>query len=597
MAGRTIIQHYHTTGTTAPVASNLEYGEIAVGAGSTNTHLYIKDDTGALRTFSPAATNTITAGSGKYFTSLTQVDGKLVSGATANLPSGDGGGAYLPLSGGTVDGGLTVSGCLVVDEDITASYVEANEFCATAVINVDYAIYDCGDLYVDGYTSFGSDVEMYGPVWVENEMTVYDKPFNIEASGADSKSQLIFKNNQATNDGAMSSEFASIKGVYEGVDDSWTDEYVPYGKIEFYVTNSDGFGADAVLEQGEFRVGGVALGSNTKLSNLTVSGATTFNGTINAKGALTVNNNLTVTGTTTLSTGGTVYTGNVNIASGSHVFFNRADWNYISLPDSDYAALAICRGIAGGSNAQYLLSHDSFRPANDNTKTIGTSSYRWNNIYSKGADIDGNIHVKRSSTGGTIFFGDMDSDDEGYVYIREKSSDRLEIAADSGILLHTGCVNEGDDIVLRIWHPDRNGALRPDTFSSTNTNTMSIDLGTDSQRFYDGYFSNKIYAANGFYQSSDERLKTFGDDLKIDLDALSKCRKSYFTFNENTEEKHIGVSAQEIQKLYPEVVTETIEGYLNVDYAKLSVVALAAVDKLHEEVSELKELVKQLMNK
>lgn len=417
MAGRTIIQHYHTTGTTAPVASNLEYGEIAVGAGSTNTHLYIKDDTGALRTFSPAATNTITAGSGKYFTSLTQVDGKLVSGATANLPSGDGGGAYLPLSGGTVDG------------------------------------------------------------------------------------------------------------------------------------------------------------------------------------ALTVNNNLTVTGTTTLSIGGTVYTGDVNIASGSHVFFNRADWNYISLPDSDYAALAICRGIAGGSNAQYLLSHDSFRPANDNTKTIGTSSYRWNNIYSKGADIDGNIHVKRSSTGGTIFFGDMDSDDEGYVYIREKSSDRLEIAADSGILLHTGCVNEGDDIVLRIWHPDRNGALRPDTFSSTNTNTMSIDLGTDSQRFYDGYFSNKIYAANGFYQSSDERLKTFGDDLKIDLDALSKCRKSYFTFNENTEEKHIGVSAQEIQKLYPEVVTETIEGYLNVDYAKLSVVALAAVDKLHEEVSELKELVKQLMNK
>ena len=590
MAERTIIQHYHTTGTTAPVASNLELGEIAVGAGSTNTHLYIKDNTGALRTFSPAATNTITAGSGKYFTSLTQVDGKLVSGATANLPSGDGGGAYLPLSGGTVDGGLTVSGCLVVNEDITASYVEANEFCATDVINVDYAIYDYGDLYVDGYASFGSDVEMYGPVWVENEMTVYDNPFNIEASGADSKSQLIFKNNEATHDGAMSSEFASIKGVYEGVDDCWNDEYVPYGKIEFYLTNSDGFGADAVLEQGEFRVGGAALGSNTKLSNLTVTGTTTFNGTINAKGALTVNNNLTVTGTTTLSTGGTVNTGHVSIASGSHVFFNRADWNYISLPDSNYAALAICRGGISGDNAQYLLNHDSFRPAKDNTKTIGTSSYRWNNIYSKGANIDGDIVVGKDIILGTangdygtqqgLYFGGCKAS-----YIKQLSNGELEIRSDCRQMNEDGEIDTVDGNIILTGLQ-----VLPGKHNYTS-------LGYDYLRFKNGYFSDKVYAAGGFYQSSDERLKTFGEDLKIDLDALSKCRKSYFTFNENTEEKHIGVSAQEIQKLYPEVVTETSEGYLNVDYAKLSVVALAAVDKLHEEVSELKELVKQLMNK
>jgi F0F1-type ATP synthase epsilon subunit len=55
----------------------------------------------------------------------------------------------------------------------------------------------------------------------------------------------------------------------------------------------------------------------------------------------------------------------------------------------------------------------------------------------------------------------------------------------------------------------------------------------------------------------------------------------------------LGVSAQEVQKLYPELVSES-DGYLSVAYDKLSVVALAAVDKLHEENEELKERLDKL---
>ena len=57
----------------------------------------------------------------------------------------------------------------------------------------------------------------------------------------------------------------------------------------------------------------------------------------------------------------------------------------------------------------------------------------------------------------------------------------------------------------------------------------------------------------------------------------------------------IGVSAQEIQKIYPEIVSEDIEtGKLTVAYDKLSVVALAAVDKLHAENQELKDRLTKL---
>ena len=53
-------------------------------------------------------------------------------------------------------------------------------------------------------------------------------------------------------------------------------------------------------------------------------------------------------------------------------------------------------------------------------------------------------------------------------------------------------------------------------------------------------------------------------------------------------ELHIGTSAQEIQKVYPDLVTENEEGELSVDYARLSVIALAAIKELKKEIDALK---------
>jgi hypothetical protein len=93
-------------------------------------------------------------------------------------------------------------------------------------------------------------------------------------------------------------------------------------------------------------------------------------------------------------------------------------------------------------------------------------------------------------------------------------------------------------------------------------------------------FSGSV-TASAFYESSDERLKVFKSDIDVDLDKLAELRKSYFTFVEDPGTNHLGVSAQEIKELYPEIVSG--DETLSVDYAKLSVIALKAVDKLHEE--------------
>ena len=106
---------------------------------------------------------------------------------------------------------------------------------------------------------------------------------------------------------------------------------------------------------------------------------------------------------------------------------------------------------------------------------------------------------------------------------------------------------------------------------------------------------NGLYASHGFYQSSDERLKDFGEDVKVDFDELANVPKKYFTWKEKADSKqHIGTSAQELQKVYPELVKTDATGKLSVDYASLSVIALAAVDKLHKENEELKKRIESI---
>lgn len=55
------------------------------------------------------------------------------------------------------------------------------------------------------------------------------------------------------------------------------------------------------------------------------------------------------------------------------------------------------------------------------------------------------------------------------------------------------------------------------------------------------------------------------------------------------EDLQIGTSAQELVKIYPECVSynEKQDRY-SVNYQKLSIIALAAIDKLYDEIQELK---------
>ena len=188
-----------------------------------------------------------------------------------------------------------------------------------------------------------------------------------------------------------------------------------------------------------------------------------------------------------------------------------------------------------------------------------------------GNDNKNRKNIFEVKTNGDIYFDCLDNktlkkyiDDNLLTYITE--DDDNSIVKVSGDLTVDGDINTLSDMNVQ-----------------QNLN-VQMDSTVNGKLTVDG-----VVTASAFYESSDERLKTFGDDIDVDLDKLAELRKSFFTFNSKPEKIELGVSAQEIQKLYPEIVNENEDGFLSVDYSKLSVIALKAIDKLNDKNKELEE--------
>ena len=113
------------------------------------------------------------------------------------------------------------------------------------------------------------------------------------------------------------------------------------------------------------------------------------------------------------------------------------------------------------------------------------------------------------------------------------------------------------------------------------------------------YVSSAYFQGGVLYQGSDERLKDFKGDIEIDFETLKRIPKKYFVWKSSTglgDGVKIGTSAQKLQEVYPELVSD--DGRTkSVAYENLSIIALAAIDKLHEENEELKRRIEALENR
>ena len=98
---------------------------------------------------------------------------------------------------------------------------------------------------------------------------------------------------------------------------------------------------------------------------------------------------------------------------------------------------------------------------------------------------------------------------------------------------------------------------------------------------------------------SDIRLKNVSGPILNALDKVAQIEPFYYTPNQraismgaDTEMKsRVGVSAQRMQEILPEVVFDSPlgEGYLTVQYERIVPLLIAAINELREEIKVLKE--------
>ena len=151
----------------------------------------------------------------------------------------------------------------------------------------------------------------------------------------------------------------------------------------------------------------------------------------------------------------------------------------------------------------------------------------------------------------------------------------------------------------------RQGPIGPSANQSLNTSNNvrfnSIGVGTSASSTT-GYLraTNDIVA---YY--SDERLKDFLGRIENAIEKVEQLNGYYFKENDkakeygyNNEDVHVGLSAQEVQKVLPEVIApapindsyeyDVEEEYLTVKYDKVIPLLVEAIKELNAKIDGLK---------
>jgi hypothetical protein len=153
------------------------------------------------------------------------------------------------------------------------------------------------------------------------------------------------------------------------------------------------------------------------------------------------------------------------------------------------------------------------------------------------------------------------------------------IYASSYVTFNNGIyVNGGASLYTEVVISAR-GGIRNDTASS-----LTITGGTSGQVTFTGYIT----------VSSDERLKK--NIVKID-DALTKVNalNGYTYTKEGRPDREMGVIAQEVIKVAPELVSENEnDGMLSVSYPNMVALLIEAIKEQSTKIAALEEQVKEL---
>ena len=191
-------------------------------------------------------------------------------------------------------------------------------------------------------------------------------------------------------------------------------------------------------------------------------------------------------------------------------------------------------------------------------------------------DLDGGITIDNITIDGTeidLSSGDLDIDVAGN--IRLDADDSGEVRFLDGGTQYAAIKKDSNDAVIQSIVAD--GDLK---FNGIDGSSVITALTLDMSAAGAATFNDNVTAY------SDERLK---DNIKTLTDGLDKIEKLRGVTYTRDKKESIGVIAQEVEKIIPEIVLTADDemGTKSVDYSRITAVLIEAVKELSARVKEL----------
>lgn len=235
----------------------------------------------------------------------------------------------------------------------------------------------------------------------------------------------------------------------------------------------------------------------------------------------------------------------------------------------------IARVYCSSNNSIRLEACDAYNTLYSNFGMISLGRYNASSTVNNGMTRLVSIGTGTSASNRVSGLEVGQKNSKSYVAICDKSKDNCYITADGS----TGIIemyNSSNSIRFN----DSNAAIEVEGAIGFNGEVVFSNTVESS---------SSISAAGGFFDTSDARVKA---NVK-EIDASDADKVKLVEFDRTDKEHHgYGVIAQELEKVYPEMVNTDSEGFKSVNYNEL---AMVKIKYLEDKVARLEALVGRLL--
>jgi len=174
-------------------------------------------------------------------------------------------------------------------------------------------------------------------------------------------------------------------------------------------------------------------------------------------------------------------------------------------------------------------------------------------------------------------------------YINSTGANGLVINNDEGTTTNSGRIFLEGNTTTALMQEADDFSIRTGAVTGTSSGTERFRVNTSGADVTGTLTATGDVVA---YYSSDKRLKDNIVRIENPLEKVGKIGGYTFDWNDKQETytgKDVGVIAQEIQEVLPELVTERDNGYLAVKYEKMVPLLIESIKELKQEIDDIKQ--------